>query len=60
MLNVILVFNKPIHEGHMYTWILGKDLGLVVIVSFYCDLQLRVVFYIPNAKQVPYFHVDSH
>ncbi len=37
ILNVILVFNKPIHESHMYTLIRGKDLDLVAIASFYCD-----------------------
>jgi hypothetical protein len=54
ILNVILVFNKPIHEGHKYTIILGKDLDLVAIDSFYCDLHLKVVFDVPNAKQVPH------
>jgi hypothetical protein len=54
ILNVILVFNKPTHEGHMYTIIVGKDLDLGAIASFYCDLHFRVVFDVPNAKQVPH------
>jgi hypothetical protein len=35
--NLILVFNKPIHEGHMYIVVLGKDFDLGGNDSFYCD-----------------------
>jgi hypothetical protein len=39
-LNVILVFNKAICEGHMYIIILGKDSNLVASGSFYGNYTL--------------------
>jgi hypothetical protein len=39
-LNIILVFNKPICEGHMYIIILGKDSNLVAGGSFYGNCTL--------------------
>jgi hypothetical protein len=37
MLNVIWVFNKPIHENHIYIVVPSKDFDLATNDSFYCD-----------------------
>jgi len=31
------MFNKPIHENHVYTIVLGKGFDLATNGSFYCD-----------------------